>query len=431
LLGEIRKKIASWLSQNRGLLWAVMSHKDTADTLLRNVDVTPQELLDVCDKLEDSLDGLKDMLKQLYLLLYEIEEELKKAVSQVVSERKTVPPMTVPQVLSQEVSVVQPTSPPPSPSAQKPQPQVVPQPREQPPFEPLPHSVVPQQPIAPQKTAPTKPSVMPVEPVSTTASAVQAKPKVIPIGRPDAAATNLTPPTFEVPIPTVAQNQPSVDTTQIRCNVLDELDKEAKHSVDTRSVRIEKPSKPGGLIEYMGLWDWFWRLKEEQQKEIVSILTDGTKVSQFDLFQREINVLKPSFASYCWQMANRLMHRDYDELATGLLIKGLTIVDSKHDKEMLHIMYAKYFYRRRHKIPNAYEACINHCDKAIKSFESDRETRPKPIAPFKLLTMIYEEKRDFKKLLEVCDRAIAVYEATPEADGFIRIRDVLKKRLGV
>jgi hypothetical protein len=45
--------------------------------------------------------------------------------------------------------------------------------------------------------------------------------------------------------------------------------------------------------------------------------------------------------------------------------------------------------------------------------------------------MIYEEKRDFKKLLEVCDRAIAVYEATPEADGFIRIRDVLKKRLGV
>ena len=96
-------------------------------------------------------------------------------------------------------------------------------------------------------------------------------------------------------------------------------------------------------------------------------------------------------------------------------------------------MYAKYFYRRRQKLKNAYEACINHCEKAIKSYESDKEKRAKPVAPFKLLTMIYEEMGEYEKILEVCNRAIKLYEGKDEAaktEGFKRIKRILLQRMG-
>jgi len=384
--GDLQEKLTEWLAQNRALLWAVMSHKDMADAALRGAGLSPEELLKAAEKIEDSLDGLKDLMKRLYILLYEIEEEAKSMLSETV-EPKRPPAMTVRR---EAVAAETTQSPPP---AEK--------------------TVEPPQPAA---TEPVQKAAAEPEPAPVEAASPNPPPK------------SATPPTLEVP---VGERDLSEETSaSLKCPVLDELEKQEQRAVDTKMIKIGKPATPGGLFEYMGLWDWFWRLSEEQQKEIVSIMTDGTKLTQYDLFEREIKVLKPSFAAYCWRTANRLMHKNYDELATGLLIKGLTVVDKKHDKEMLHIMYAKYFYRRRHKLPNAYEACINHCQKAIRSYEQDRETRPKPVAPFKLLTMIYEERRDYKELLKICDRAIAVYEGTPEQEGFIKIKNILTRRLG-
>ena len=216
----------------------------------------------------------------------------------------------------------------------------------------------------------------------------------------------------------------------MECEVLEKLDEMDR--VETKGILLEKPAKVGGLIGFLGLWDWFWQLPPIKQKEAVAIMAADGKLGGFDLFQREIRTLRPSFATYCWQTANKLMKHGFDELATGLLIKGLTIVDNKHDKEMLHIMYAKYFYRRRHRLKNAFEACINHCEKAVKSYEADKESRPKPVAPFKLMTMIYEETRRYKDILSVCDRAAAVYEGTEEAakmEGFVKIRQILSQKL--
>lgn len=393
MIGDLQEKLKEWLAQNRALLWAVMSHKDMADATLRGAGVSPEELLQATNKIEDSLDGLKDMMKRLYILLYEIEEEAKSMLSQA-SEPKRPPAMTVRKETY----------------AEKPSPQPPAIPKEK--SRPAPSAGVEPQPEPAPEEAETQP-----QPVSVNT----------PKQHTDLIPPNITPPTLEVP---VQRKDLSEETSaNLKCPVLEKLEEEEKRKVDTKQITIKKPQKAGGLIEYMGLWDWFWRLSEEQQKEVVSIMTDGVKLSQYDLFEREIKVLKPSFASYCWQTANRLMHKNYDELATGLLIKGLTVVDRKHDKEMLHIMYAKYFYRRRHTLPNAYEACINHCEKAIRSYEQDKETRPKPVAPFKLLTMIYEERRDYRELLRVCDRAITVYEGTPEVEGFSKIKDILARRI--
>lgn len=203
-------------------------------------------------------------------------------------------------------------------------------------------------------------------------------------------------------------------------------------AVEVPRLEFEVPDKIGGLINFLGLADWFKSLGHEDQVNVVSIMASDGKIMPHDVLERDIQTLRPQFAPYCWKTANKLMGKGYDELATGLLIKGLTVVTEKRDKEMLHIMYAKHFYRQRKMLKNAYDACINHCLKAIKSYLQDKSDRPKPVAPFKLLTMIYEEKGGFEKIIEVCDQAIKLYQGgadEPKVLGFVRIRDILKKKV--
>jgi hypothetical protein len=193
----------------------------------------------------------------------------------------------------------------------------------------------------------------------------------------------------------------------------------------------EIPDKRGGLIEYLGQWHQFVSLPKKKRDEVVAIMCSDGTVTPADLLSREVKTLRPQFASYCWKTADKLMKCDYDEIATGLLIKGLTVVTEKPDKEMLHIMYAKYFHRQRNVLRNACDACINHCEKAIKSYLQDRQERAKSVAPFKLLIMIYEERGELDNIAQICDKAISLYQGGPDQSkvaGFLRIKDLLKKK---
>jgi hypothetical protein len=195
--------------------------------------------------------------------------------------------------------------------------------------------------------------------------------------------------------------------------------------------KYEIPDNRGGLLEYLGQWHWFVGLPKSKRDEVVAIMCSDGGMTPDDLLSREVKTLRPQFATYCWNIANRLMRGGYDEVAASLLIKGLTVVTEKRDKEMLHIMYAKYFYRQRNVLKNAYDACINHCEKAIRSYMQDREERPKPVAPFKLLITIYEERGELDSIAEVCDKAISLYQRSSDQSkvvGFLRIRDLLKKK---
>jgi hypothetical protein len=195
--------------------------------------------------------------------------------------------------------------------------------------------------------------------------------------------------------------------------------------------KYEIPDKCGGLLEYLGQWHWFVGLPKGKRDGVVAIMCSDGRMTPDDLLSREVKTLRPQFATYCWKIVNKLMKGGYDEVATSLLIKGLTVVTEKRDKEMLHIMYAKYFYRQRNVLKNAYDACINHCEKAIRSYMQDREERPKPVAPFKLLITIYEERDELDSIAEVCDKAISLYQRSPDQSkvvGFLRIRDLLKKK---
>ena len=212
-----------------------------------------------------------------------------------------------------------------------------------------------------------------------------------------------------------------------------EEDEKESERDEIPAFELKVPEQIGGLVAFLGLGEWFKGIGVEDQKKVVGIMISDGHMSQYDVLDRDIQTLRPQFAPYCWKTANKLMRSGYDELATGLLIKGLTVVTAKRDKEMLHIMYAKYFYRQRKVLKNAYDACINHCEKAIKSYLQDKENRPKPVAPFKLLTMIYEEQAKLKRIIEVCDRAIKLYQGGADESkvlGFLRIKDILSKKEG-
>jgi len=397
MAGRLDKRIEEWLAENRAFLWTVMSHKEMADAGLRGAENDPQVLLEICERLEESLDGIKTQLRQLYKLLYKMEEEAEELLArrrgEEVAERpkKRPPAITLKRIDKKDeaaVAAVQEEA-----AAEKP-----------------PSSAEERPPRRPPKPPVTTLEVPVVE--QESASAVEK----------EAAVAE----------PSAENEAESVAADAVECQVLEKLEREGARKVETAGIILKKPSQPGGLLGFLGLWDWFWSLDAERQRKAVSIMTEGG-LTQYDIFERKITTLRPSFARYCWETANRLMQNGFDELATGLLIKGLTVVDTRHDKEMLHIMYAKYFYRRRQKLKNAYEACINHCEKAIKSYESDKEKRAKPVAPFKLLTMIYEEMGEYEKILEVCNRAIKLYEGKDEAaktEGFKRIKKILLQRMG-
>jgi hypothetical protein len=366
---DVREHLESWLGLNRDFLWKVMNHKEKVDAVFRDRSVELSELAKVCDEVETYLDEVKDMLKKLYLVLYETQESIKK------TREKDDVGQKLDKDLKHKKEVAEKKAEEEAELRRK-----------------MEHERIDAAAKAATKPAPSK-----------------AEPKPEPASPPAGAESQL------------AKAAAAVE----------EEPEQPPDSIQMPAVDIEIPEKIGGLVSFLGLAEWLQRTKPDDQKKVVAIMTADGKMSAFDILERDIQTLKQQFAPYCWKTANKLMRRGYDEIATGLLIKGLTVVTKKRDKEMLHIMYAKYFYRQRKQLKNAYDACINHCEKAIKSYMQDKESRPKPVAPFKLLTMIYEEKNDLDRIIKVCDRAITLYQGSSDESkvlGFLRIKDILEKK---
>jgi hypothetical protein len=380
---DVREHLEEWLSLNRDFLWKVMSQKEKVDAVFRDRSVSNAELARVCDEVEAYLDELKDMLKKLYLVLYESQDFLKKAQEK------------------QEIG----------------------------------HKFEEDQ-KRKKEEAEKKGKEEAELRRKMERERIEAAARSVPSPAPPKAEP--APPPKEEPQSPAAKAGKSFATLEVAkevSKVQEEKEEDEKESevVEIPSFELKVPGQIGGLIAFLGLGEWFKGVDTEDQRKIVGIMISDGHMSQYDVLEREIETLRTQFAPYCWKTANKLMRSGYDELATGLLIKGLTVVTAKRDKEMLHIMYAKYFYRQRKVLKNAYDACINHCEKAIKSYMQDKENRPKPVAPFKLLTMIYEEQSQLKRIIDVCDRAIKLYQGGADESkvlGFLRIKDILSKKEG-
>jgi hypothetical protein len=380
---EVREHLESWLGLNRDFLWKVMSHKEKVDAIFRDRSVSLEELAKVCDEVEGHLDELKEMLKKLYLVLYETQDLIKKAQEKRESGDKFEEDLKRKKEEAEHKAQEEAE---------------------------LRKKMERERAGAASKSATAPAPVKKAEPPP----AKKAEPAQPPKEKAAPAASQ------DVKLDAARQYPPDKD-----------MEEEVPDSGEMPTFELKVPERVGGLVAFLGLSEWFKGLKPEQQKEVVGVMISDGKMMPYDIVERDIQTLRPQFAPYCWKTANKLMRKGYDEIATGLLIKGLTVVTAKRDKEMLHIMYAKYFYRQRKVLKNAYDACINHCEKAIKSYMQDKETRPKPVAPFKLLTMIYEEKNDLDRIIQVCDRAIQLFQGSSDESkvlGFLRIKDILEKK---
>lgn len=398
---DLKDQLEAWLSLNRDFLWKIMSHKEKVDAIFRDRSISFDQLLKECDGIEVHLDELKEVLKKLYLVLYEIQELAKK-------ENKK---QQVKQSFEEDLRRQK------EEAHQKAQEEIE-----------LKLKLEREQKEAAQQKAQDEAALRNrLEQRQREESARRAAAQV------QKAAASHAQPSKPAPAKATPNYLDSVEAPEPEEEPKD-LDKELEKGLELPELDIEIkiPENIGGILAFLGLGHWFQKLSLDDQKMVVRIMISEGKMQPHDILERDIQTLRPQFASYCWKTANKLMSRSYDEIATGLLIKGLTVVNEKRDKEMLHIMYAKYFYRQRKILADAYDACINHCEKVIKSYMQDTETRSKPVAPFKLLTMIYEEKNDLQKIINVCGQAIALYKDLPDKSkvaGFIRIKDILEKKL--
>ncbi len=409
---DLREKLEAWLGLNRDFLWKVMNNKEKVDSIFRDRSVKISELAKVMDDVEAYLDDLKGMLKKLYLHLYEAQDIIKKEyenrdVSQKFDEDLKQKHEAAEHRAQEEAELRRKME------------------RER--MEIAGKTASPPSPPKPAARAQEVEAAGP-RPVAKTGKRRSRRSKRVARAKEPEAKVPAAPPAVPVPDGPLhtfeMEKQPAPGKAG-------EEEEEAAESDELPAVEFTVPEKIGGLVDFLGLADWFRNLKPQEQKTVVAIMASDGKMKPYDILEREITTLRASFAPYCWKTANKLMRKGLDELATGLLIKGLTVVMKKRDKEMLHIMYAKYFYRQRKVLNNAYDACINHCEKTIRSYIQDKEDRPKPVAPFKLLTMIYEEKNERDRIIDVCDRAIKLYRGSADESkvmGFLRIKEILEKK---
>ncbi|MFQ6103774.1 MAG: hypothetical protein ACE5OP_05725 [Candidatus Glassbacteria bacterium] len=165
-----------------------------------------------------------------------------------------------------------------------------------------------------------------------------------------------------------------------------------------------------GLINYLGLSEWFSNLNPDEQDlfklyygqvaksgEWVNSLTEGRIYSTSE---------KP--ARLLWIVAaNAILNNSY-QFAEKLLYKAQHSCQSPWERQQVHIAFAFLYFRQRDLLSDARENCIHHCEAAIRNIERYGSPENIPTLPFDHLISIYEEMKDFEKAQAITRKAIEI-----------------------
>ena len=165
-----------------------------------------------------------------------------------------------------------------------------------------------------------------------------------------------------------------------------------------------------GLINYLGLSDWFFKLSDEEQalfklyysqvvktNERVDRLTEGKIYSTSE---------KPS--QLLWMVAaNAILNNDF-EFAYNLLSKAQSLCHSPWEKQQVSIAFSFLYFKQKDLLSGAKENCIRHCENAIGNIERYGSPEVIPTMPFDHLIAIYEESSEYQKALTVAAKAISI-----------------------
>lgn len=196
-----------------------------------------------------------------------------------------------------------------------------------------------------------------------------------------------------------------------------------------------KNKEYGGLIEKLSLKDFWSDLSEEERKKIRKYHKAGFDSSPLDIddpaYDEETQKTTSSFlyGMVDWAVAKK----DY-ELASKMLDKALEESDNPRDLHYTYDNMIKLYYKLR-EVDDYLEKCIEICKYDIVLYENvlqnneEFQKEDNFILAFKRLAIIYEKQGEFKKALEVSQKALSYGLGDQTKTGFQGRILRLKKKL--
>ncbi len=174
--------------------------------------------------------------------------------------------------------------------------------------------------------------------------------------------------------------------------------------------RWRRTKRHKGLIDFLGLSEWFSNLAPEERElfkhyyarftrtgEWVDSLTDGKIYSTSE---------KPS--QLLWMVAaSAVLNEDY-RFAEKLLAKAQSLCETPWERQQVHVAYAYLYFKQKDLLAGARENCIHYCEGAIRNIEKYGSPVNLPTLPFDHLITIYEEDRLIDKAREIILKAISL-----------------------
>jgi len=163
-----------------------------------------------------------------------------------------------------------------------------------------------------------------------------------------------------------------------------------------------------GLINFLGLTDWFYNLSQEEQALFKEYYSQVAKTNNWadNLTEARIYSASERPSQLLWMVAATAIINNDFHFADKLLSKAQHVCYSPWEKQQVSIAYAFLYFKQKDLLTDARENCIQHCENAIRNIEKYGSPEIIPTLPFDNLISLYEESSDYKKAQAVAVKAI-------------------------
>jgi hypothetical protein len=170
-----------------------------------------------------------------------------------------------------------------------------------------------------------------------------------------------------------------------------------------RTRRIRK-----GLINYLGLSDWFANLTPNEQGLFKQYYAQVTKTSEWvdSLTEGKIYSTSEKPAQLLWMVGVTAILNSSFPFAEKLLVKAQAMCNSPWERQQVNIAFAFLYFKQKDLVAGARENCIRYCEAAIRNIEKFGTPENMPTLPFDNLISLYAEARDFELARKVAQKAI-------------------------
>ncbi len=165
-----------------------------------------------------------------------------------------------------------------------------------------------------------------------------------------------------------------------------------------------------GLINYLGLSDWYGDLTQEEREAFKTYYNQVSKENVWadSLTEGKIYSSSERPAQLLWMVGvSAVLNNDF-QFAGKVLHKAQSICRSPWERQQVHTAFAFLYFKQKDLLSSAQENCISHCEAAIKSIEKYGTPENVPALPFDYLITIFRERGQLDEARSIASKAIEI-----------------------